>query len=159
MTIFDATALTAAGITEDGALSKVVRSRANIFELTAAAEAAVLRPRQAGGWSHPLRAALAARVARLNAEPALADTYLADAGEYAPLADPANDGTAEGLGAVVAFTDKVAANIANADAADITSLQAAGIADADIVRLAELNAFLAYQIRVIAGLSLMKGSA
>ena len=32
-----------------------------------------------------------------------------------------------------------------------------GVADADIVRLAELNAFLAYQIRVIAGLRLMKG--
>ena len=42
---------------------------------------------------------------------------------------------------------------------DIADLQAAGVADADIVRLAELNAFLAYQIRVIAGLRLMQGHA
>ena len=31
------------------------------------------------------------------------------------------------------------------------------LADADIVRLAEINAFLAYQIRVVAGLRLLKG--
>jgi uncharacterized protein YciW len=34
-------------------------------------------------------------------------------------------------------------------------LQSAGIADADIVRLSELIAFVSYQIRLVAGLRLM----
>jgi uncharacterized protein YciW len=55
--------------------------------------------------------------------------------------------------------DKVAAHTREVEAGDIAGLQAAGVADADIVRLAELNAFLAYQVRLIAGLRLMRGAA
>ena len=39
-----------------------------------------------------------------------------------------------------------------------SGLQGAGISDADIVRLCELNAFLAYQFRLIAGLRLLSGA-
>jgi uncharacterized protein YciW len=38
---------------------------------------------------------------------------------------------------------------------DVASLRAAGVSDADIVRLCELVAFVAYQSRVLAGLRLM----
>ncbi len=154
----DSTALKQVGIAADGALSKATAGRASIFEMTQAAEDAVLRPKDQGPWSHELRAALAARIARLNAEADLAAQYAEGAGAFADLADPANDGAAQGLTEVVAFMDKVAADTRNVAAADISGLQAAGVADADIVRLAELNAFLAYQIRVIAGLRLMKGA-
>ena len=41
---------------------------------------------------------------------------------------------------------------------DIRTLQNAGITDADIVRLSELNAFLAYQVRLVATLSLLSES-
>ena len=41
-------------------------------------------------------------------------------------------------------------------AEDVTVLQDAGMSDADIVRLCELVAFLAYQTRVIDGLRLMQ---
>ena len=44
-------------------------------------------------------------------------------------------------------------------AADVSDLQRAGISDADIVRLAELVAFMAYQLRLVAGLRLMAGGA
>jgi uncharacterized protein YciW len=73
------------------------------------------------------------------------------------LADPAfkGDGDAK-LTAVLAYTDLVTQAPKDAAASDITQLQNAGVSDADIVRLAELNAFLAYQIRLIAGLRLMK---
>ncbi len=135
-----------------------VEGRANIFEMTQAAEDAVLRPKDEGPWSHDLRAALAARIAKLNDEADLAARYAGDAGGFAALADPGHDGTAQGLTHVVAFMDKVAADTRNVAADDIVGLQAAGVADADIVRLAELNAFLAYQIRVIAGLRLMRGA-
>lgn len=135
-----------------------VEGRANIFEMTQAAEDAVLRPQDEGPWSHDLRAALAARIAVLNDEADLAARYAGDAGGFAALADPSQDGAAQGLAHVVAFMDKVAADTRHVAASDIAGLQMAGVADADIVRLAELNAFLAYQIRVIAGLRLMRGA-
>lgn len=152
----DTTALKSAGLGAGGTLGAAVEGRTSIFEMTQEAEAAVLRPKDCGPWSHALRAALAARIAVLNDEHALAKQYAADAGDYAALASPSDDGAAQGLAPVVAFMDKVAADTRNVAASDISGLQAAGIADADIVRLCELNAFLAYQLRVIAGLRLMK---
>ncbi|WP_343075832.1 hypothetical protein [Aliiroseovarius sp. Z3] len=154
----DTTALRQAGVATDGTLAAAIDGRATIFEMTQAAEEAVLRPQDAGPWSHELRAALAARIAVLNGETDLATRYGQGAGAFADLADPADDGAAQGLTEVVGFMDKVAADTRNVAAVDILGLQAAGVADADIVRLAELNAFLAYQLRVIAGLRLMKGA-
>lgn len=151
----ETTSLNSAGI---GADNPAVKARANIFEMTQEAEEAVLRPKDAGPWSHALRAALAARIAVLNGEADLATRYAEGAEEFAPLADPDTDGTGQGLAEVVAFMDKVAADTRNIAAEDISGLRAGGVADADIVRLCELNAFLAYQIRVIAGLRLMKGA-
>ncbi|MGZ2260231.1 hypothetical protein [Roseobacter sp. A03A-229] len=154
----DSTALTAAGVASETAAGAAVAGRRNIFEMTQAAEEAVLRPQDAGAWSHALRAGLAARIAMLNEEAALAEGYLEAAGAYAGLADLSATGAKEGLDEVVRFMDKVAADTRNVAAADIEALQAAGVSDADIVRLAELNAFLAYQIRVIAGIRLMSGA-
>ncbi|MEM8571421.1 MAG: hypothetical protein AAGG56_10975 [Pseudomonadota bacterium] len=158
MSLFETTALAASGVAPDTALAKVLESRAGIFEMTDLTEMAVLRPREPGSWPHALRAALAARIARLNDEEALAQRYSAEKGEFAALADPKNDGVTEGYGAVISFMDKVAARTREVAAADISALQAAGVSDADIVRLAELNAFLAYQLRVIAGLRLIGGT-
>ncbi len=152
------TALSLAGIAEGTPVAGAVEGRAGIFEKTQAAEDAVLRPEDTGPWSHELRAALAARIARLNGLGDLAARYLEGAGDHAALADPATDGAAEGLQAVIAFMDKVAARTRDVAAEDVADLQAAGIADADIVRLAELNAFLAYQVRLIQGLRLMTGA-
>lgn len=151
----DDTTLAVARIGAAGPVAEAVTLRSNIFEMTAAAEETVLRPKDAGRWPHALRAALAARIAALNGETDLAARYIADAGEFASLGDPDRDGVAEGLGAVIAFMDKVAAKTRDVTAADITTLQKFGVVDADIVRLCELNAFLAYQLRVIAGLRLM----
>lgn len=152
----ETTALKSAGLEAGSAPAAAVEGRAGIFEATQAAEDAVLRPQDCGPWSHELRAALAARIAVLNGERELSAQYAADAGDHAALTDPAADGPEQGLSAVVAFMDRVAADTRNVTAHDISGLQAAGVADADIVRLCELNAFLAYQLRVIAGLRLMK---
>lgn len=142
-----------------GTVAGAVAGRFNIFRMTQAAEEAVLRPDVPGRWSPAMRAAMAARIARLNGETALADRYVQDAGAFAGLADPSADGAAEGLAPVLAFMDKVAARTRTVTAADVAGLQAAGVADPDIVRLAELNAFLAYQIRVIVGMRLMGSPA
>lgn len=154
----DTTALSCAGVGTGGALAAAVEGRANIFEMTQAADEAVLRPADTGSWPHGLRAALAARIAMLNDEPDLAARYMPDAGDFAPLADPLQDGAGQKLTEVVSFMDKVAAHTREVSATDISGLQAAGVSDADIVRLCELNAFLAYQIRVVAGLRLLKGA-
>lgn len=156
MKLFETTAVSSAEVATEGGVAEAVMLRANVFEMTQAAEDAVLRPKETGSWAHSLRAALAARIARLNDEEALAARLLVDAGELSTLADPAEDGAAENLRHVVTFMDKVAAETRNVREADIRALQAAGVPDDDIVRLAELNAFMAYQIRVIAGLRLMQ---
>ncbi|AVO39398.1 hypothetical protein C6Y53_18005 [Pukyongiella litopenaei] len=139
-------------------LAAVMAGRANVIEMTRAAEDAVLCPRETGGWSHDLRAALAARIARQNGLSDLGTRYSAMIGDaaIADLADPGKDGAAQGLGAVCAFMDGVSVCPRDVTAADLAGLQAAGISDADIVRLCEISAFMAYQARVIAGLKLMQ---
>ena len=154
------TLLAASGVTPDSAAGRAAKGRENIVEMTQRAEDAVLRPADFGGFPHAMRAALAARICRLNAEETLAGHYLAAVSDrpLQALADPASDGAAAGLGPVVAFMDKVAAHTRDVVADDVLDLQAAGISDADIVRLCELNAFLGYQIRVVQGMRLMAGA-
>ena len=153
------TTLATVGIGETGPAAYVVALRSNMFDITAVAENAVLRPKETGRWPHSLRAALAARIATMNGAEDLAVRYVAEAGVFAGLANPTRDGVAEGLGPVLAFMDKVAVETRKVAATDISALQDTGVADADIVRLSELNAFLAFQIRVIAGLRLMTDGA
>lgn len=159
--IWTTTAVAAGGATEGGPASGAVGLRAKVMDMTRTAEDAVLAPADPGAWPHDLRAALAVRIARLNAAEDVADRYAArmQGEDYATLTDPAETGAALGLSHVVTFMDKVAARPRDIAAGDISALQAAGVADADIVRLCELNAFLAYQLRLIAGLKLMTGAA
>lgn len=160
MNISALTILNQAGVTPDSSLSRVVSTRGNIIDMTQAAEDAVLRPKETGAFSHDLRAAIAARVARLAGDETLAAYYAAEAGQYAALAMPGEPGRQhEELAAVLPFVDKVANQTREASAEDIASLQAAGLADADIVRICELVAFLAFQIRVISGLRLLNGKS
>ncbi|WP_298961572.1 hypothetical protein [uncultured Roseibium sp.] len=158
MNVSDLTVLKQAGVTPDSTLSGVVSMRGNIIGMTQAAEVAVLRPKETGAFPHDLRAAIAARVARLAGDETLAAYYVSDAGQYAALAVPGEpDIQHEELAVVLSFVDKIANQTRDAAGDDISGLQAAGIADADIVRLCELVAFLAFQIRVISGLRLMNG--
>lgn len=135
------------------------------MQQTQAAQTAVLQPADPGSWPPALRAALAARIANLNQESALAEHYRADAADFTQLSDPANNAdTVDSvnaqrlpLAAVIAFMDKVAGCTKEVVASDVSALQMAGVADDDIVRLCELNAFLAYQLRLVAGFRLLAG--
>lgn len=152
------------GVPASGALADALESRADVMAMTGKVHDAALVPADPGGLSHAERAALAARVSRLNAEEALATHYEALMEAASPgadvraIADPAAAPADPRLAALALYTDRVTREPRAATEADIEALKAAGIADADIVRLAELNAFLAYQIRVIAGLKLMAGT-
>jgi uncharacterized protein YciW len=159
--LHDTLAVALAGVPRQGKLADALATRANVLAMTQAALEAVLAPREPGAWSHDLRAAIAARVARLNGDEAAAASYAARmrSQQRAPLADPGQDGAAQGLAVVMRFVDRVAARTSQVAAADITALRESGIADADIVRLCELNAFLSYQLRLTAGLRLLQGAA
>ena len=141
--------------------SDALSLRADVLAMTEAASAAVMTPKVEGAFSHSRRAALAARIARLNGKDALAARYGKgmDADDE-PIADPSFDGSGDRqLTVILAFTDRVATSPKDASASDIEALSQAGLAEADIVRLTQLNAFLAYEIRLIEGLRLMGAPA
>ena len=59
------------------------------------------------------------------------------------------------LNTLVNFVDKAANNTRDIESSDIYKLQKKGFTDNDIVRLCQILAFVAYQIRVTKGLRLM----
>ena len=155
--VFETTVLSMSGLELKSVAGRAVDNRSNIFNMSDAAEEAVLRPKEYGAFEHGMRAALAARIAFLNHEDALAHKYLEDAGNFKEMANPSYKGETKDLTSILLFMDKVAKDTRNVEAEDIATLQNAHVSDADIVRLAEINSFMAYQIRLIAGLRLMKG--
>ena len=144
-----------------GAASAAAQSRSNIFEMSRQAEHAVIAPRDPGGFPSSWRHAVAARIATLNALPELAAHYLAGVTEPAlrVLADPAEAGREARERGVITFMDRVATQPRAVQAEEIEALKASGVAEADIVRLCELNAFMSYQCRVLAGLAALKGAS
>jgi len=155
--IFETIVAKAAGVSAASPLAGALSLRSDIMELTENSHQASLRPNQLGGLSHAERAGLACRIAKRNNEPVLARHYetLFSVGSQA-LADTGFDGGDDArLRAIIRHTDLVTLNPKDAKAEDVSALRSAGLDDPDIVRLSELIAFVAYQIRVVAGLRLM----
>jgi uncharacterized protein YciW len=153
---------TLAGVPPASKLGEALKKRAEILRLSEAAHDAVLLPRDPGGLSHALRAALAARMCRHVGNDDLAahyDGYLAHSGDLdvAPLAHPDGESGERRLDAIARHADLLTVAPREATRADIEALKAAGVAEPDIVRLAELAAFVNYQLRVVAGLKVLKG--
>lgn len=143
------------------AASAAAQSRSAIFEMSQQAESAVIDPRDAGAFPSAWRRAVAARIATLNAQPDLAAHYIDGVTDPAlrNLADPAEAGRDARERSVITFMDRVATQPRAVQAEEIEGLKAAGVAEADIVRLCELNAFMSYQCRVLAGLAALKGAS
>jgi uncharacterized protein YciW len=148
--------------TPGSALAQAMEKRAEILRLSQAAHDAVLLPRDPGGLTNGLRAALAARMARLNRNEALAshyDTLVARADEpaTASLAKPDTNVTDRRTGEIVRHADRLTVAPREATRSHVDALREVGVTDADIVRLSELAAFVNYQVRVIAGMALIGG--
>lgn len=144
------------------ALADAMGKRTEILRLSQAAHDAVLLPRDPGGLSYGLRASLAARMARHNDNEALAahyDTLVDRAGETDTvlLATPGTNVSDPRTAEIVRHADMLTIAPRDATRANIESLRALGITDADVVRLSELAAFVNYQVRVIAGMVLIGG--
>ena len=151
------TTLQTAGVRPGSRTAAIVEKRGDIFALTQATQEAVLNPREAGGITAAERMALACRMARLSGEEPLAAHYeSAVPPTSSPLADPAYEGGGDArLAAILRHVDLVTQSPKDATRDDIDALRRAGLAEADIVRLAELIAFINFQIRVAAGLRLL----
>ena len=154
------------GIEPGSALAEVVAGRADIMALTQRTHDGALTPIEPGGLSHAERAALACRIAKINDDKDFEEHFetLLDkagaSGATARIADIWFDGGSDvRIKALIGYVDLVAHAPKDATRRDIELLQEAGLTDADIVRLAELVAFVSYQIRVAAGLRLMRGLA
>lgn len=155
----------AAGVRVGSAAATVLTARERVLELSQNSHDALLAPTDPGGLSLPLRAALATRVATINADGALIDHYraLLDAADetsqsIVSVADPTYMPPAEGdrwLTAVVAHADLLAIAPQDSNKATIEALRAAGVEDPDIVRLTQLVGFVVYQARLVAGLRLI----
>jgi len=151
------TTLLTVGVQPDGRLAAIVEGRVDIMALTQATQDAVLNPREAGGITPAQRTALACRMARLSGDERLAAYYenLIPEGTR-QLADLVYDGGGDTrLAAIIRHVDLVTQAPRDATRDDIVALREAGMAEADIVRLAELIAFINYQIRVVTGLRLL----
>lgn len=155
----DTTAVRFAHLHETSPARDALCVRADVVQMTQQAEEAVLRPLEPGGWPHELRAALAARMAEQHELPELVVHFKQLVGDTAwlPVCSPDYDGSDHDLAPVLRFMDSVSASPRDVVAADVDQLKACGVSDADIVRLTELNAFMAYQLRLIAGLKLLGG--
>jgi uncharacterized protein YciW len=152
---------TLAGVPATSRLGQALQERAEIMRLSEAAHDAVLMPREPGGLSHGLRAALAARMCRHVGDDALTnhyDAYLAHSADLdaAPLACPKGTCGDRLKDAIARHADLLTLSPREATRGDIEALKAAGLSEADIVRLSELAAFVNYQLRVVAGLRLLK---
>lgn len=144
-------------------LANVLEERAEIMRLSQASHDAVLHPAEPGGLSYAERAAFATRIAHLNGDARLAAHYLdllAAAVPSAPVRACTDPTHTESLGAWLdplrRHVDLLTRQPSAATQDDVEALRRAGIADADIVRLVELIAFVNYQARVVAGLKLLQ---
>ncbi|MGD9890665.1 MAG: alkylhydroperoxidase domain protein [Dehalococcoidia bacterium] len=112
------------------------------------------------------RFAAALRVAALHEEPALAGHYAgqlrATTESSEQLVAAVQDGASAAtlpprLRAILAHADLLVIRPAAATPADLTALRTAGLSDPEIVTISQLIAFVSFQLRVLIGLSLLRG--
>ncbi len=141
----------AAGLAPGDPLHSARRFRAKVVEATQASHDALLQ-QPVDGLSTADRLRVAVHVCTIAGATSLARHYEAqlaeDAGRDAP-PSPA-------LPAMRRFAAALTTDPRSGDRAAVEALRQAGLADPAIVALAQLVAFLSYQLRVVAGLQAMR---
>ncbi|CAN5573740.1 CMD domain protein [soil metagenome] len=128
---------------------------------------ALLEPADASALSRTEREMVALRVATLHACAPLVALHrerlsalgVAPAAMDAAVAGPAGEGLDARTAAMLVHADMLTLEPIAARPAHLEALAAAGLSAAAIVTLSQLIAFVAYQVRVVAGLALLEGSA
>ncbi|QWW71122.1 CMD domain-containing protein [Rhizobium sp. WYJ-E13] len=152
------------GIKPGSELYRIRRERPDYVEGTELCRQTVLAPSHGFDIGPAMRAALAARMARLIGRNDLARTYglmLEETGSDETLAAiasaaefPANAGIF--TQALVRHADLVTKTPRNNTKADIEHLEAAGLSNPQIIALSELIAFVNFEARVIIGLEALE---
>lgn len=147
-----------AGISEGSHAAAVRREKRDLVALAQASDQALLEPQDANGVSLRERHAIAYRVGLLTGFDAVATrhrTRLSSLGmteaEIAAIKEfPRGTALPARLAALLDHTDRVTREPGTSQPEHIEALEAAGLSPADIVTVAQLIGFLAYQVRAIA---------
>lgn len=153
------------GLDAGAPLSRTRAARPQFVEGAQACREAVLAPQSDLGLGHDLRAALAARMARLNGDERLAAVYRARLDALSPSADLrliASGGYPESIGdrprAILRHADLVTMAPRACTRADTERLVAAGVTVPQVIALTELIGFLNFETRIVATLNLLGGA-
>ena len=140
----------AAGLAPGDPLHAARRFRAKVAQATQASHDALLQ-QPVDGLSTEDRLRVAAHVCTIAGAPMLARHY-----EALLAAAPGGDTpSSPALAAMLDFATVLTSDPREGDRAAIEALRRAGLGDPAIVALAQLVAFLSYQLRVVAGLQAM----
>ena len=144
---------TAAGLAAGDPLHAVRRFRAKVVDATQASHDALLA-QPVAGLSPADRIRVAIHVCDTAGATSLRRHYAEllekDSGKEEP--------PSSALPALMHFAAMLTTNPRHGDRAAVGSLKAAGLDDGAIVALAQLVAFLSYQVRVVAGLQALRAS-
>ena len=144
----------AVGLSPGDPLHAARRFRAKVVEATQAShDALLLEPVE--GLSTADRLRVAAHVCELAGATSLAQHYK----ERLSVAADRDAASVPSLPAMRQFAATLTRDPRRGDRAAIESLRSAGLGDAAIVALAQLVAFLSYQLRVVAGLQAMRAAS
>ena len=141
----------AAGLVPGDTLYAARRFRAKVIEATQASHDALLE-QPVDGLSTADRLRVAAHVCTIAGAASLAEHY-----EARLAADAGRDASSSpALPAMLQFAAALTTDPRRGDRAALERLRRAGLGDAAIVALAQLVAFVSYQLRVVAGLKAMR---
>jgi CMD domain protein len=143
----------AAGLAPTSPVATRRRQREVFLRHTQGSYDALITPDDPGGVSLVERAAAALRVSSLERDAALIAQYrarLRDLGVH-PAAIEASDAPPR-LRAILRHVTLIATAPGSATRADLDALRGAGLAPRDVVIVAQIVAFVSYQVRVVAGL-------
>ncbi len=156
-----------AGIAPGSALAALRRERSDAMHHTEGSYAALLDPAEPAGVSRAERHLIALRVAILNDDAPLAGHFrerlrlTETSGATIAAVERFPDGAAlpQRLTTIMRHVDLVTREPRTATPTHVAELQAAGVTPRDIVTIAQLIAFVSYQVRLLAGLRLLGGAA
>lgn len=144
-------------------LAKVRAERPDVLLHMQGSDRALFTPREEAGFTQAERAAAALRIANLLRHEKLIEHYQALLAPLDPggtLAKSARSGPDSAKDkrwhAILAHVDKVSLDPASAAKSDIDALLAAGLSPRAVVALSELIAYVHFQSRVLAGLTMLR---
>jgi CMD domain protein len=144
---------TAAALEPGSPVAALRRQREAFVRHTQGSHDVLIGPADAGGVSLVERAAAALRVASIEREAALIAHYRERLGEIGGDAAAIEAmQAAPRLAAILRHVSLVASTPGSATRADLEALRNVGLAPRGIVVLAQIVAFVSYQVRVVAGL-------